>query len=405
MKAWLLFASLPLLLAALPSRGETTEEKGTPATTPVSPEVAALKRSVVLHHAKMIYANYSDCATAAKRMQTAIRQFLAAPDAEKLAAAKKAWTLARQPYLQSEAYRFYAGPIDDSDGPEPLLNSWPLDENYIDAPPGSKEPGIVGNVRDYPQLTPELIESLNEKDGEKNIACGWHAVEFLLWGRDTSTTGPGNRPVTDYTVAPFAKRRGQYLQACADLIVTKLTELTAEWAPDELGNYRAIFEEGIDYSAERIITAITFLTENELSGERLQVAWDTRDQENEHSCFSDTTHQDCVFNAKGVQNVWRGEYAGIDGKRLSGPGLRDICQKVKPDLKAKLEELVDGNVTKAEAIPQPFDQAIISADDAPGRKSVMAEIASLEDTAAELRDLARAMGIEVPDVPPEGTEG
>jgi putative iron-regulated protein len=403
----LLLAALPVLSLA----GDTAPETGSPpaaATAPApspSANLAAMKRAVVLHHAKMIYANYTDCVTMAKRMQTAIRQFLASPDAQKLAAARKAWTLARQPYLQSESYRNYAGPIDDADGPESLLNSWPLDENYIDAPPGSKDPGIVGNVRAWPQLTPDLIKSLNQADGEKNVACGWHAVEYLLWGKDTSVTGPGDRQFTDYTVAPFAKRRGKYLQACADLIVEELTDLTKEWAPDDLGNYRAVFEEGVDYSVERIISAIIFLTENELSGERLQVAWDTRDQENEHSCFSDTTHQDCVFDAIGVQNVWRGTYACIDGTKLSGPGLRDLCQAAKPDHMAKLVELIDGNVKKAEAIPQPFDQAILGNDEAPGRKAVMAEITSLEDTGATLRKLARALDIEVPEVPPEGTEG
>ena len=48
------------------------------------------------------------------------------------------------------------------------------------------------------------------------------------------------------------------------------------------------------------------MSENELAGARLQVAYDTKDQENEHSCFSDTTWQDNVYNAMGIQNVWRG---------------------------------------------------------------------------------------------------
>ena len=390
------------LLAVHPVAVASPEAKTAPAA---AVDLAALKRAVVLQHAKLIYANYTDCVTTAKRMQQAIREFLAAPDAAKLTAARKSWVLARQPYLQSESYRNYAGPIDDADGPESLLNSWPLDENYIDTAPGSKEPGIVGNVRSFPQLTPDLIKSLNQKDGEKNVACGWHAVEYLLWGRDTSATGPGDRQYTDYTIAPFAKRRGQYLQGCADLIVEELAELSVEWAPDDLGNYRAVFEEGVDYSVERIISAIIFLTENELSGERLQVAWDTKDQENEHSCFSDTTHQDCVFDAIGVQNVWRGTYMAVDGKRLAGSGLRDLCQAVQPDLLAKLTGLVDGNVAKARAVPEPFDQAILGNDDAPGRKAVMAVIISQEDTGSTLRKLAQALGIEVPEVPPEGTEG
>lgn len=372
-------------------------------------DAAALKRSVVLQNAKMIHANYSDCVAEAKKMQGVIREFLLAPDASKLDAARKAWIAARRPYLQTEAYRFYAGPIDDPDGPELLLNSWPLDESFIEAPPGSVEPGIVGNERLCPRITPSALVRLNQADGEKNIACGWHAVEFLLWGQDRSATGPGDRPFTDYTTAPNAKRRGEYLRVCTELIVQQLSGLVEEWAPEDPknyhANYRAVFEEGVDDSVERILSALIFLSENELAGNRLQVAWDTRDQENEHSCFSDTTWQDNVMDAMGLQNVWLGAYVSPGATGLTGPGLRDLCLSLHPDLEPKITALIEANVAKSRAIPQPFDQALAGDDDAPGRKAVMALITSLEDTGAELRKLARALNIEIPEVPPEGVEG
>lgn len=365
----------------------------------------AIRQALVVQHARIIYASYEDCVTEAKKLQAAVREFLAKPDAAGMEKARQAWIKARQPYLQTEAYRFYAGPIDDADGPEQLINAWPLDESYIEAPAGSPDPGIVGNIRAWPQISPELILKLNLADGEKNIACGWHAVEFLLWGPDTSATGPGNRPWTDYSIDRLAKRRGLYLQSCADLIVTQLDELSKEWAPDELGNYRAVFEEGIDYSVERIVSALIFLSENELAGERLQVAWDTKDQENEHSCFSDTTWQDNVWDLTGIQNVWRGVYVRTDGTKLEGTGLRDLCRVIQPDMEPPLTALIDGSLEKAKAIPQPFDQAILGDDTAPGRVAVMALIGSLEETGAALRKLARALSIEVPEVPPEDIEG
>jgi len=372
-------------------------------------DASAIRREAVQQHAKMVYAIYTDCVTEAKKLQSAVRDFLAAPDGTKLEAARQAWIVARRPYLQSETCRFYAGPIDDPDGPEPLLNAWPLDENFIEAPQGSPDPGIVGNERDYPHLTAALLVKLNQQDGERNVACGWHAVEFLLWGPDTSATGPGQRAVTDFTIAPFAKRRGDYLQACTDLMVQQLEDLARDWEPEDpknyRANYRAVFEEGVDYSLERIVSAMIFLSENELAGERLQVAWDTKDQENEHSCFSDTTWQDNVMDATALLNVWRGEYVSVDGTRLAGRGLRDVCRLVQPDLEEKLTGLIEASVAKARAIPQPFDQAILGEDDSPGRKAVMALIASLEDTGAGLRKLAQAMGIEVPEVPPEDIEG
>ena len=391
-----LFLLLALLPAASAVAGDAADD-------------AAVKRAVVQQHAKMLHANYSDCVAETKLLQAAVRALLAAPDEPKLTAARAAWTAARRPYIQTEIARFYCGPIDDPDGPEQMLNAWPLDENFIEAPAGSADPGIIGKVRQYPHLTPALLAKLNQTDGERNVACGWHAVEFLLWGPDRSATGPGARAATDFSIAREARRRGAYLQAATDLMVQQLEELVVDWAPEDpqdyRANYRAVFEEGVDYSLERMLSAMIFLSENELAGERLQVAWDTKDQENEHSCFSDTTWQDNVMDATALQNVWRGEYVRPDGTRLEGKGLREVCRIVHPDMEPKLTALIEANVTKARAIPQPFDAALLGADDAPGRKAVLALITSLEETGAELRKLARIMGMEVPEVPPEDIVG
>ncbi len=353
-------------------------------------------QAVVGQYAKTAFAVYEDCLSAASALRAAIGAFLAAPSEETLAAARSRWVKARQPYLQSEVFRYYAGPIDDADGPEPLLNSWPLDELYIDAGEGG-DGGIISQEKAYPVIDAKLVERLNLREGEKNISCGWHAIEFLLWGQDKSVTGPGARPFTDYTVAPFAVRRGQYLQACADLLVHCFEELVPQWSPDQLGNFRAIFEEGYDQSVERILTGLIFLTGNELAGERLQVAWDTKEQEDEHSCFSDTTHQDTIYDALGLQNIYRGQYVRIDGSTLRGPGLRQLAEAVKPDLVPLLDAKVDGLVAAARAIPAPFDQAILGADDAPGRRAVMKTIATAEDQSALLRRLARALNIQIPE--------
>lgn len=353
-------------------------------------------RAVVLNYAQTVHAVYEDCLVASTRMSGAIRTFLAAPSPEKLSAAREAWLLARQPYLQGEVFRYYAGPIDDGDGPEPFLNSWPLDELYIDMGEGG-DGGIIGNEKAYPVIDATLITGLNLKDGEKNIACGWHAIEFLLWGQDSSTTGPGDRPWTDYTSARFASRRGQYLQVCADLIVVHFEDLIKQWAPGKLGNYRAIFEEGYDQSVERILSGMIFLSGNELAGERLQVAWDTKEQEDEHSCFSDSTHSDIIQDALGLQNIYRGRYVRIDGTLVTGPGLRSLAGMAQPDLVPELDAKIDGTLTAAKAIPAPFDQAILGEDDAPGRKAVLKTISAAEEQSAVLRRLARALQIQIPE--------
>ncbi len=366
----------------------------------------SLAKKVASHHAALIFATYSDALTGARQLQSAVRSFLAAPSAAGLTAARAAWSAARQPYLYTEAFRYYAGPIDDADGPEPLLNSWPLDEAIIDVIPDSPVTPIIADEKRYPNLTGEVIESLNQQEGEKGITCGYHAVEFLLWGQDLSATGPGDRPWTDYTTAPFAARRGQYLQACCALIISHLEELAAEWAPGKLGNFRAVFEE--DYAGsilDRIFYGLVFLTGTELAGERLQVAWDTREQEDEHSCFSDTTQLDHVHDAEGVLHVWTGEYTRPGGTVMQGPGLRALAMELQPDRTKKLDSLIAGMIAAARAIPAPFDQAIAGEDTSPGRVAVLHFMTLLGETSTALRELARAMGTEIPAEAPDEIEG
>ena len=143
---------------------------------------------------------YSRSLTSAEALDQAIDRFLNDPSAARFDAAKRAWLLARDDYGPTEVYRFYDGPIDnEEDGVEVLVNAWPLDEAYIDYVVGSPNAGIINNPADFPSIDADLIVSLNEEGGEENVSTGWHAIEFLLWGQDTSEDGPGVRPLEDYT--------------------------------------------------------------------------------------------------------------------------------------------------------------------------------------------------------------
>ena len=78
----------------------------------------------------------------------AINNFLAEPSENSLQIAKVSWIEARKIYGITEAFRFYGGPIDGSnqfgeEGPEGLINSWPLNEAYIDYVEGNPEAGLI----------------------------------------------------------------------------------------------------------------------------------------------------------------------------------------------------------------------------------------------------------------------
>ncbi|MEX2580982.1 MAG: imelysin family protein [Verrucomicrobiales bacterium] len=355
--------------------------------------LAEVCRELVENYGEIVHASYRDSLAEANRLEEAIAAFLEDPDEAGLEAAKKAWIAARQPYLQTEAYRFYAGPIDDDDdGPEPMINGWPMDEYHVDYVEGAPEAGIVGDVSNYPEIDKDLVARLNEKAGETAITSGYHAIEFLLWGQDTNADGPGDRPATDYTTAKHADRRATYLTVCADLLTDHLAYLVSEWVPGKDDNFRAEFAGRPPLEAARsILYGIHFLAGKELAGERLLVAWDTQEQEDEHSCFSDTTDQDARYDAKGIENVYRGRYETLDGKTISGPGARALAEILMPGKVEDYDAKMDAVIESVGEIPAPFDQAILGDDEVPGRRAIMTAVEHLEDFAFMLADLEQEL--------------
>ena len=352
-----------------------------------------LKRNAVRNYAEGAYAMYSKSLASAQAMDAAIDRFVAAPSAVRLDAAKRAWLLARDDYGPTEIYRFYDGPIDnEADGPEGLINAWPLDEAYIDYVEGNANAGVVNNPADYPVIDSALIVSINEEGGEANVSTGWHAIEFLLWGQDMNDDGPGLRPLEDYTTNPNADRRATYLAVASDTLIGHLQDMVNAWAPGG-GNYRASFlAADPDEALRRIITGIGEMSRGELAGERMTVAYEARSQEDEHSCFADNTTADIIANARGVQIVYGGDYGSV-----AGVGIKDVVAAEDADLAQQLEDQIRRSVSLAQAIPAPFDQHLREgvSDASAGRQAVLAAIRALETQTDTIVSAAQRIGVTI----------
>jgi putative iron-regulated protein len=327
-------------------------------------------RQVLETNADVAFAGYSDAVTTAEALQAAITTFVTSPTEANHAAAKQAWLVAREPYGQTEVFRFRASPIDDTnydaadgeDGPEGAINAWPLGEALIDyvkagtdfgadqLEVSSHETGVADpippnnliNSTAIPIDEALLANTLSSED-ERDVLAGYHAIEFLLWGQDLNADGSadtktsretgadtgGHRPTTDFaldvacTSGPgvtsdpeICERRRQYLEVLVAKLVADLESVRDGWA---LGApYRTAFTtvETVDAGKAKlleILVGMGTLSEGELAGERIQIALSANSQEDEHSCFSDNTHRDIVLNARGVSNVYFGVYAGYDG--------------------------------------------------------------------------------------------
>ncbi len=332
-------------------------------------------------------------------LQSAILELVQSPSEVTLATAREAWIAARPAYLQTEVFRFYGGPIDDeATGPEGRINGWPLDEAYIDYVVGGGgevlQGGLINSPEAMPSVTKEAIAEANEVGGDNNLSAGWHAIEFLLWGQDHDIGGPGARPHTDYLAeaeggtAPNPQRRSLYLTEVTSLLVDDIASVEEAWHPGE-GAYVTAFTADVpSTSLTKILTGMGSLSGAELTSERINNAFQNRDQEEEHSCFSDTTHQDHANDLQGVENVYLGTWGGTDGV-----GLDVLVAKVDADLDARMKADLTAAKAAIAAIPRPFDQAI--QDDAPGggRETIQSAMTALTTLTATTVDVADALGV------------
>ncbi len=385
------FVSVIVLTLSACGDDSTVESSDSDTTEPADSGAAGEQfLAVATTYADLVAGSYAASIESATVMQGAITAFLADPTDAALAAAKDAWLAARDDYSPTEAFRLYDGPIDDpEDGPEGKLNAWPMDEAYVDYVDGDPTAGIVNNPAEFPEITSDVLVAANEAGGESNISTGWHAIEFLLWGQDLSADGPGNRPVTDYTTEPNAARRGQYLSLLADQLLVDLDFVADQWAAGD-GSYRTDFLADPTIAVQNIFRGIGALSAGELAGERMSVAYETKDQEDEHSCFSDNTNADVRNNAAGIRMVYLAEFPGI-----SGPSPSSLIAAVDPDLDLRLRAQLDASVALAESFPATFEQMIAAPEGDPANAALLAAIVSIEDQGVLLAEAAAALGLEI----------
>jgi putative iron-regulated protein len=322
------------------------------------PAFALEKTDVLTNYANIAEAAYGDALTTARTLHVAIEALITNPSTETQQAAKDAWLAARVPYLQTEVYRFGNVIVDDWEG---KVNSWPLDEGLIDyvdvAYGGATEENafsalnVIGTPKfvlsgtdiDATTITPDLLSgALHEADGvASNVATGYHAIEFLLWGQDLNGTGPGAgaRSFTDYAIGDACTnrncdRRAAYLQSAATLMVTDLEFMATAWAPEGAARAAVMSDETAGVLA--MLTGMGSLSYGELAGERMKLGLLLNDPEEEMDCFSDNTHNSQYYDGLGIQNIYLGIYTSIDGAVISGPSLSELVAATDPALDTQL---------------------------------------------------------------------
>jgi putative iron-regulated protein len=337
-------------------------------------------------YADLVSASYQAAVSAAQPLDQAVDELLANPSEDSLKAAREAWVKSRQPYLETEVFRFYDGPIEEIEG---RINAWPMNEAAIDYVKDDPKAGLINSDKD---LTLDAIIAANQADDEANVTTGWHAVEFLLWGQDFSADGPGARPASDYTPGtPANDRRREYLRLVTSQLIADLASLSTAWSPDRGDGYAAKFKALPQREAVgRMLNGMAILAGFEFMSQRLAVALDSGDQEDEHSCFSDTTHQDFVHDLKGIQNVWTGDGAGKERA-----GLDELVKSIDPATAENVTVLLKDAETRIAALGNPWDKVLASPEGSPERKAAEDAVTALQALGKGLTDAGSKLGVLV----------
>ena len=388
-----------------------------------SVSATAALEPVTRTYVDIAHAAYEDSLIGARKMQQAIGAFLDAPSAGTLERARQAWIEARVPYQQTEVYRFGNPVVDEWEG---KVNAWPLDEgliDYVDAAAYGAESGentfytanvvanptltVAGRTIDAGAIDADLLRSLHEVDEvEANVATGYHAIEFLLWGQDLNGTGPGagQRPATDFMpgadcTGGHCERRRAYLVAATDLLIADLEEIVAAWGPG--GEGRATLDAlPATGQVAVMLNGMGSLSYGELAGERMQLGLMLHDPEEEHDCFSDNTHNSHYDDARGIYNVYHGRYTRIDGSVVEGPSLAALVRAAAPDVDAEMRTRLDATAAAMQRLKDTADSGAMAYDQMLGESNpegnaiVQEAVDALKAQTRTIEQAAVALGVE-----------
>jgi putative iron-regulated protein len=287
----------------------------------------------------VVVPTYQQLAARLEALNAASSALAAAPTAERLAAARKAWFDARVPWEQSEGFLF--GPV-DSFGYDPALDSWPVNRSDLDAVlagNGAFTPGYVSNLED--------------------TLKGFHTVEYLLFARAPDTGA-------EKTVQDFTQREFDYLKAISLQLKDIGAALANAWTQSVDGRppYRDVFANAgqsgnsaypsVNSAAQEMVGGIVNILDEVANG-KIADPYDAKDPELVESQFAYNSLSDFSNNIRSVENAYMGHLPGATAK---GRSLADFVKDANPELDTRIRQELTDAITALSRIPEPFRESI-----------------------------------------------
>ncbi len=298
---------------------------------PVDTKAILYKEVLTNVSREVITATYQRLFNNATSLKTAA-QNLSLDDEASLTAVKEAWMATRSPWEKSEGFLY--GPV-DTEGIDPAIDSWPVNLNDINA--------ILNSTQ---AITPSLLESNNE-------ARGFHTIEYFVWGLNNTKTA-----------AEFTLRELEYLVAATENLESKTEQLYTGWANtgnDFARNFTHAGESASIYSSQKaalseLVDGIITIAD-EVGNGKIETPLNGNGgaamPEAEESRFSNNSKLDFADNIRSIQNIYSGDFEGIDGK-----GLTDIVILYDATLDTEINTAISEAIDAIIEIPETFTIAI-----------------------------------------------
>ena len=315
-----------------------------------------------------------DTTAAANHLSSTADAFCAAPDAAGLAAAQAAWSDLMGVWKHGEAGQF--GPVwMEPWRVGPKVDFWPA------------RPDNIQEILDESfELTAESVSGLG------TIHRGLPVLDWVLFVEGDNSLAAFSNPDT-------GERRCDYLTALAGDTANQLTILHDAWAPsgeNYIANYLSpgpttdfmSTRETMDEVVNRAIFAVENVRLLKLGKPAGQSSGGTPQLERVESPQSGRSLQNALDTLAGVESVFLGDYAGVDG-----PGLLDAVSD--PDRRSAIQAAFEARYAEAvaavEVVPPPLTDSIYTHS---------AELTDATNAVRELQvvlqvDLAQALAVTI----------
>jgi len=327
-----------LILGSGCTNGDSTKSENSAGTETSAKESKAgdLQLSVASDFAaQVVIPTYEQLVIEARELSEAVNAFTSNPTDETLKIAQAAWTKARNPWEQSEAFAF--GPA-DSLGYDGDLDDWPVNETDVKA-----------IVESNDELTADYVKAL------QTTQKGFHTIELLLFGTDN-----------DKKAADFSERELQLLKLLGEAFSQTSQDLVKSWVEGIDGNppYQEVLAKAGKSDNQAYPTVAAAVEEivqgmigclDEVANEKIGAPMEAKTTDDLESRFSHTSLNDFKNNIRSVQNAYLGKVpdAGTSGKSVS-----DLVAKADSKLDEQVKSELESAISAVDAIPDPIEPKI-----------------------------------------------